>query len=90
MDKQAVHDELDRARRDFHELLARADAAALRAPSDGTRWTNRQLLFHMLFGYLIVRALRPLVKGQFSDPKRGLADVQLKPGQMLPLRGRRA
>ena len=28
----------------------------------GTRWTNEQLLFHMLFGYLIVRAL--LVPGR--------------------------
>jgi hypothetical protein len=25
------------------------------------RWTNQQLLFHMLFGYLIVRTLLPLV-----------------------------
>ena len=41
-----------------------ADAAAadLRRPSEGTRWTNRQLLFHMLFGYLIVRALLVLAR----------------------------
>ena len=26
--------------------------------SNGTRWTNRELLFHMLFGYLIVRTPR--------------------------------
>ncbi|MGW3964252.1 DinB family protein [Amycolatopsis sp. NPDC005003] len=62
MDKQAVHDELERARQDFHELLARTDAATLRQPSDGTRWTNRQLLFHMLLGYLIIRALLNLVR----------------------------
>ncbi|MBE1495901.1 hypothetical protein H4696_003001 [Amycolatopsis lexingtonensis] len=70
MDKQAVHDELDRARRDFHELLTGAGAAALRAPSDGTRWTNRQLLFHMLLGYLIIRALSNLVRlfGRLPDP----------------------
>ena len=29
--------------------------------SSGTRWTNRQLLYHMVFGYLIVRTLMPLV-----------------------------
>jgi hypothetical protein len=26
------------------------------------RWTNEQLLFHMLFGYLVVRNLRVIVK----------------------------
>ena len=31
--------------------------------SNGTRWTNRQLLFHTLFSYLIVRSLMPLVHG---------------------------
>jgi hypothetical protein len=34
----------------------------LRRPSHGTRWTNEQLLFHMLFGYLIMRALLTLVR----------------------------
>jgi hypothetical protein len=33
----------------------------LRRPSNGTRWTNRQLLFHMLLGYLTMRALLTLV-----------------------------
>jgi len=30
--------------------------------SRGTRWTNRQLLFHMVFGYLIVYTLRWIVR----------------------------
>jgi hypothetical protein len=62
MDKAAVHTEMDRACAAFHELLDEASAAALRRPSQGTRWTNRQLLFHMLLGYLIMRALRTLVR----------------------------
>ena len=37
--------------------------AELRKPTDGTRWNNEQLLFHMLFGYLLVRNLRFLVWG---------------------------
>ena len=57
LDRDAVRDEMEQARRDFHGLLAQAGSADLRHPSDGTRWTNQQLLFHMLFGYLIVRAL---------------------------------
>lgn len=61
MDRSAVHDEIDRARASFHELLDGASDADLRRPSDGTRWNNKQLLFHMLLGYLIIRALRRLV-----------------------------
>jgi hypothetical protein len=56
--------EMDRARGEFHELLASATPADLHRRSDGTRWTNDQLLFHMLFGYLLVRvALLVLVRG---------------------------
>jgi hypothetical protein len=61
--RRALVDELEQARLTFHRLLDRASPADLRRASRGTRWTNEQLLFHMLFGYLIVRALRPLVKG---------------------------
>jgi hypothetical protein len=59
-DRQAVHDELDRVQADFQRLLGQATRAALARRTDGTRWTDEQLLFHMLFGYIIVRALLPL------------------------------
>ena len=62
VDRQAIHDELEDARATFHRLLNSASAAELRRPSQGTRWTNEQLLFHMLFGYLIVRSLLTLVR----------------------------
>ena len=45
----------------FRDLVSQAARADMRRRSNGTRWTNRQLLFHMLFGYLIVRTLMPLV-----------------------------
>lgn len=61
VDRYAVHQEMDRARRRFHDLLDGASDADLRRRSAGTRWNNKQLLFHMLLGYLIVRALRGLV-----------------------------
>lgn len=54
--------EIRAARADFHRLVDGATAAELRKRSDGTRWTNDQLLFHMLFGYLIVRTLVWLVR----------------------------
>jgi hypothetical protein len=53
--------ELERVRVDFHHLLDHATSAELRAGTNGTRWTNEQLLFHMLFGYLLVHNLLPLV-----------------------------
>ena len=61
MEPEEICAELDRARADFRDLLDTATVAELRQPSDGTKWTNEQLLFHMLFGYLLVRNLRLLV-----------------------------
>lgn len=43
LDRAAVSREMDQARLDFHRLIADAAPADLRRPSDGTRWTNRQL-----------------------------------------------
>jgi hypothetical protein len=68
-DRIAVHDELEQARAVFHALVSGATPAELRRRSAGTRWTNQQLLFHMLFGYLIVRTLVGLVRtfGRLPD-----------------------
>jgi hypothetical protein len=59
-----------RARRDLGALLQGAAPADLRRRSDGTRWTNEELLFHMVFGYMVVRALLPLVQvvGRLPHP----------------------
>jgi hypothetical protein len=50
-----------RARDSLDVWLEGATAADLRRRSNGTRWTNEELLFHMVFGYMIVRALLPMV-----------------------------
>jgi hypothetical protein len=63
MEKEQICAELDRVRVDFRQLLDNATVAELREPTDGTKWNNEQLLFHMLFGYLLVRNLRVLVWG---------------------------
>ena len=60
MDPVAVTAEMREAQADFHALIAEAGPQDLRRRTDGTRWTNRQLLWHMVFGYLIVRTLLPL------------------------------
>lgn len=65
-----VHAELDRALDEFHGLIAGATTADLARSSAGTRWTNRELLFHMLFGYLITRNLRFIVKLMSRAPAR--------------------
>jgi hypothetical protein len=88
-DRQAVHDELNRVQADLHQLLAQATPAALARRTSGTKWTNEQLLFHMLFGYMIARALLPLVAvfgrlpGRFSRSYAGLLDTATKPFDLI-------
>lgn len=69
-DRKSIHDELERVRADLHDLVANATTADLRRQTDGTRWTNQQLLWHMVFGYLLVGRLLRLVRlfGRLPDP----------------------
>jgi hypothetical protein len=62
VDRRSIHQEMERSRATVHQLVSRSSPADLRRRSDGTRWTNGQLLFHMVFGYMIVRALLGLVR----------------------------
>ena len=56
-DREAIYAELRRTRVTFRRLVEDANPADLARPSEGPRWTNQQLLFHMLFGYLLMRPL---------------------------------
>jgi hypothetical protein len=47
-DLATIHAEMERARAEFHALMAKSSPAGLARLSNGTRWTNRELLFHML------------------------------------------
>ncbi|MFF0818353.1 DinB family protein [Rhodococcus sp. NPDC003318] len=62
VDRGAIAADLERARRSLHELLGRASAEDFDRRSNGTRWTNEQLLFHMVFGYMVVRRLLLLIR----------------------------
>ena len=78
VDRGAIIHEMDDARATLRHLLSMADDDTLRRRSNGTRWTNEQLLFHMVFGYMIVRALLVLVRifGRLPAPiSRGFAAV---------------
>ena len=61
VDRESTRSECEQARLTFHDLLDHATVDDLRRTSDGTRWTNEELLFHMYFGYFIVVRLRLLV-----------------------------
>jgi hypothetical protein len=69
-DRRSIHEELERVRADLHDLVGHATTADLRRDTDGTRWTNQQMLWHMVFGYLIVSRLLRLVRffGRLPDP----------------------
>lgn len=62
VDNEAIYEELRRVRLTFRRLVEDASPKDLARPSDGTRWTNQQLLFHMLFGYLLMRPLIALAR----------------------------
>ena len=59
--RNAIVEELGRVQADFHQLATTTTPDELHRRSNGTRWSNRQLLFHMVFGYVLVRTLLPLV-----------------------------
>jgi hypothetical protein len=63
IDHAEIAADLERARAEFHRQLAEAERNdAWTKPTRGTRWTNEQLLFHMVFGYMVVQRLLILVK----------------------------
>lgn len=84
VDRAAISEDLEAARSRLHALLGQADAADLRRRTNGTGWTNEQLLFHMVFGFLIVRVLVRLVRVVGRPP----APVGL--GPCLPARAARS
>lgn len=85
VDKTPVHDDMERVRTTFRTLLDEASDLDLSRRSNGTRWNNRQLLFHMLLGFLIMRALLTLVRvfgrlpGGFSRAWARLLNAGTKP-----------
>jgi hypothetical protein len=73
IDRDAIAADLERARREFHRLLEATGPDEWRQPTRGTRWTNEQLLFHMVFGYMVVQRLLMLVRTFGRLPGRASA-----------------
>lgn len=70
MDRQAVRDDYARARQTFHALVDTTSPTDLARRTSGTRWTNRELLWHMLFGYVVTRILLVLARVFSLLPRR--------------------
>jgi len=74
VDRETIYDELHRARAAFRRMVQDASPDDLARASEGTRWTNEQLLFHMLFGYLLMRPLI-ILAGMFAQLPSGASRV---------------
>ncbi len=90
VDRAAIATELDRARIESHRLLEEAGRHdAWDRPTGGTRWTNEQLLFHMVFGYMIAQRLLIAVKvfsrlpDQVSRGFTGLLNAATRPFDVI-------
>ncbi|MCB5294106.1 DinB family protein [Arthrobacter sp. SO3] len=76
LDRDFVVAEYRRSCAELEATLVCLSPAALQRRSAGTRWSNEELLYHMVFGYVVVLALLPLVRvfGRLPVPvNRGFA-----------------
>ena len=62
VDRAAVAADLERAGMDFQHLIEMADDDEWIKPTNATRWNNEELLFHMVFGYMVVQRLLLLLR----------------------------
>jgi hypothetical protein len=78
IDRAEIAAELEGARNDFLGLLSLVGDDEWDKPTLGTRWSNEELLFHMVFGYMVVQRLLILVRffGRLPDcVGRGFARI---------------
>lgn len=68
--KARLRAELESTRADFQGLLHTFSEEEWRRQSRNPGWTNGQILFHMTFGFMILRSLIPLVRVFGKLPKQ--------------------
>lgn len=66
--RERVRTELELAHRRFHALLDLFSEAEWVAPSRNPAWTNGQLIYHMLFAFVLIPALFWMIKFWSSLP----------------------
>ena len=59
--RRQLRADLETARQEFHVMVAMVPNEAWTAPSKNPGWTNGQLLFHILLGFILVRPLASLL-----------------------------
>lgn len=95
VDSAALARDFERVRAELRELLAAAGDADLARASEGTRWSNEELLFHMVFGYMVVLRLLVLVRILARLPDRvgrgfaALLDAGTRPFHLINYYGAR-
>jgi uncharacterized damage-inducible protein DinB len=69
--RRTIRSELDATRDAFHAVLDSLSDEDWRQRSHNPGWTNGELLFHMAFAFMILRALIPMVRVWGRLPERG-------------------
>jgi hypothetical protein len=67
--KESIRMELTAARDTFRRLLASLTDAGLQKQSRNPGWTNGEILAHMAFGFIVVRAFMPISRFHGLLPK---------------------
>ncbi len=68
--REALRADLATTHAAFHARLDALTDADLRRPSRNPGWTNGEVLWHMVFGFVILAALAPLVRFWGRLPRR--------------------
>lgn len=76
-DRQEIRDELHERGEAFHAILDSSSPGELLRPSNGTRWNNEELLFHMLLGYMVVVVVIRIVEAFGLLPRSATKRVAL-------------
>src|SRR5262245_30952366 len=67
---ERIRDELEATGGQFHALFGSLSAADWDEPSRNRAWTNGQLIFHMLFAFMLIPSLFRLVRFWSHLPDR--------------------
>jgi DinB family protein len=68
--REEIRAEFEKTRSQFHAILGSLSEADWRAPSGNPAWTNGQLLFHMMFAFMLVPALFFMIRFWSRRPER--------------------
>ncbi|MBI4080939.1 MAG: DinB family protein [Candidatus Levybacteria bacterium] len=60
--KEIIRSEFEEVRSEFHDLAASITKEDLDRKSKNPGWTNGEILFHMLLGFIVIDMLFPMVK----------------------------